>query len=141
MTVTERAPDAGAADLIEAMARQAGSVDGVAPLGEQPLRALRGPAGGARHFLATAPDEPGAAAGGGSADPAIVGYAQLVGAGDEASAELVVDPSHRRRGHGSALVRAVLEAEPGAAMWAHGDLSSARALAEGLGLARTRELL
>ena len=85
MTVTERAPDAGAADRIETMARQAGSVDGVAPLGEQPLRALRGPAGGARHFLATAADSPdadsaGAATGGGSADPAIVGYAQLVGA-------------------------------------------------------------
>ncbi|MFI8590709.1 MULTISPECIES: mycothiol synthase [Dietzia] len=146
MTVTERAPDAGAADRIEAMARQAGSVDGVAPLGEQPLRSLRGSADGVRHFLATAADSPdadsaGAATGGGSADPAIVGYAQLVGAGDEASAELVVDPSHRRRGHGSALVRAVLDAEPGAAMWAHGDLPAARALAEGLGLARTRELL
>lgn len=133
MTVAERAVDAGVADLIEALAREAGSVDGVDPLGEQPLRALRGPGGQARHFLATDADASDASA--------VVGYAQLTGTGDEATAELVVLPSHRRRGHGTALVRAVLDAEPGVAVWAHGDLPGARALADGLGLARTRELL
>lgn len=141
MTVDERAVDAGAADRIEAMARQAGAVDGVDPLGEQPLRVLRGPAGAVRHFLAFDPAAEGAAPGQGAEPPAIVGYAQLAGTGDEASAELVVHPSHRRRGLGAALVRAVLDAEAGAAVWAHGDLPSARALADGLGLARTRELL
>ncbi|UVE95302.1 mycothiol synthase [Dietzia sp. B32] len=141
MTVTERVMDSGAVDMIEAMARQAGAVDGVAPLGEQPMRALRGTTGEVRHFLASEPEADDDAAVHGAAAPSIVGYAQLTGTGDEATAELVVDPSRRRRGHGTALVRAVLEAEPGAAVWAHGDLPSARAVAEGLGLARTRELL
>lgn len=141
MTVTERAVDTGVADRIEAMAGRAGVVDGVDPLGEQPLRALRGAAAGARHFLASDPGAGGASAGRDGDDPAVVGYAQLVGTGDEATAELVVHPDHRRRGHGTALVRAVLAAEPGVAVWAHGDLPSARTLAEGLGLARTRELL
>ncbi|KAA0916484.1 mycothiol synthase [Dietzia sp. ANT_WB102] len=146
MTVTERAVDVGAADRIEAMAGIAESVDGVAPLGEQPLRALRGPAGEVRHFLASDPAASESDAGGPSAspsagDPAIVGYAQLTGTGDEATVEMVVDPEHRRRGHGSALLRAVFNAEPRAAVWAHGDLTAARALAENLGLARTRELL
>jgi mycothiol synthase len=102
----------------------------VPPLGEQPLRALRGPTGaGVRHLVAR--DDTGA----------IAGYAQLDGAGDGATAELVVVPDHRRGGLGAALVRAVLDREPAAAVWAHGDLPAARAVADRLGLARTRELL
>lgn len=154
MTVTERSVGPGDADRIEEIARLAASVDGVEPLGEQPLRALRGAADGARHLLAHATDAPdndahdtdardtdahgtdAAAAG-----PTVVGYAQLTGSGDEATAELVVHPDHRRRGHGSALVRALVDAEPAVAVWAHGDLPGARAVADGLGLVRTRELL
>lgn len=129
MTVVERAVDGATADRIEAVARAAESVDGVAPLGEQPLRALREAGAGARHLLSLGDDEK------------IVAYAQLSGAGAEAAAELVVHPEQRRRGAGTDLVRAVLDREPGAAVWAHGDLPAARALAERLGLSRTRELL
>lgn len=129
MTVVERAVDAATADLIEAVARAAESVDGVAPLGEQPLRALREAGADARHLLFL-----------GDGDQ-IVAYAQLFGTGEEAAAELVVHPEQRRRGAGSDLVRAVLDREPGAAVWAHGDLPAARALSERLGLTRTRELL
>ncbi|MCT1640236.1 mycothiol synthase [Dietzia cinnamea] len=136
MTVDERSMDAATADRVEAMAGEAETLDGVAPLGEQPLRALRSPSASVRHFLVAAPG-----AGAPSAADEAAGYAQLTGSGDGATAELVVHPRHRRRGLGTALVRAVLEAEPGVAVWAHGDLPAARALADGLGLARTRELL
>ncbi len=70
----------------------------------------------------------------------LVGYAQVADAGTEdAVAELVVDPGHRRRGHGRALLDAVLDA--GArSVWAHGDLPAARALAASGGLEATRSL-
>ncbi|MFL0580074.1 mycothiol synthase [Dietzia sp. 179-F 9C3 NHS] len=135
MTTTVRelgtgAVPAGIADAVEAIAEAAHAADGVEPLGEQPLRALRAAGGpGVRHLVAEDPDA------------GIVGYAQLTGAGAEASAELVVVPEHRRRGTGAALVRAVAEREPAAAIWAHGDLAAARGLAATLGLERTRELL
>lgn len=133
MTVVELVPDAAIADRIEAVAAAAEAVDGVAPLGEQPLRALRAvrpPAeSGVRHLVVDHTE-------------GVVGYAQLTGEdGPDATAELVVHPDHRRRGIGSDLVRAVLDREPGAAVWAHGDLAAARGLAEGAGLSRTRELL
>lgn len=135
MTTTVRelgtgAVPAGTADAVEAIAEAAHAADGVEPLGEQPLRALRATGDpGVRHLVAEDPDA------------GIVGYAQLTGAGTEASAELVVVPGHRRRGTGAALVRAVAEREPAAAIWAHGDLAAARGLAATLGLERTRELL
>lgn len=135
-TVAEIAADGETASQIEAIADAAREVDGVAPLGEQPMRALRDPAGaGVRHLVVRDEDrhEDGSAR--------IAGYAQLAGTGPEATAELVVAPDHRRRGLGSELVRAVFAREPGAAVWAHGDLPSARALADGAGLERTRELL
>ncbi len=70
----------------------------------------------------------------------LAGYAQVADAGtDDAVAELVVDPGHRRRGHGRALLDAVLDA--GAhSVWAHGDLPAARALAASAGLEATRSL-
>ncbi|MFN3338632.1 MAG: mycothiol synthase [Dietzia sp.] len=131
MTVIEHAVDEGTAAMIEAVAREAEAEDGVAPLGEQPLRTLRSGGGqDVRHLLVRSGDEGG-----------IAGYAQLEGSGGEATAELVVAPGHRRRGVGSELVRAVFDREPTAAVWAHGDLPSARALAGAEGLVRTRELL
>lgn len=129
MTVVERAVDSAAADMIEGVARAAEAVDGVAPLGEQPLRALRDPDARVRHLPFA------------GEDGLIIAYAQVSGAGAEATAELVVHPELRRRGVGTELVRAVLDREPGAAIWAHGDLPAARALAESLGLSPTRELL
>src|SRR5699024_1830394 len=85
-----------------------------------------------RHLLARAGDAP---------DADVVGYAQISGTGADATAELVVHPDHRRRGIGADLVRAVLGREPAVAVWAHGALPGAVALAEGLGMTRTRELL
>ena len=50
-------------------------------------------------------------------------------------AELVVDPERRRRGVGSAMIRAALaEGGDGTRIWAHGNLEPARATAEALGL-------
>lgn len=144
--IVEVTPDGEDVAQIEALARAAEAVDGVAPLGEQPLRALRAdavagadvggggdaPAGDVRHLLARAGDAP---------DADVVGYAQISGTGADATAELVVHPDHRRRGTGADLVRAALEREPAVAVWAHGALPGAVALAEGLGMTRTRELL
>jgi mycothiol synthase len=54
-------------------------------------------------------------------------------------AEFAVTPAARRRGIGDRLLRAVLDA--GGAVWAHGDLPAARALAARHGLRVTRELV
>jgi mycothiol synthase len=90
--------------------------DGVGPLSEHALLALRKHGAGLIHRDG---DE-------------IVGYASK----DDDSAELVVHPDHRRRGHGRKLAEAVLPAR----VWAHGDLPAAAALARSLGLARVRAL-
>ncbi|WP_454299315.1 mycothiol synthase [Salana multivorans] len=109
--------------------------DGVEPLSEEHLLALRRP--GARAWLAREEAGP------------VVGIASRAGQ----AVEVAVHPAHRRRGHGRALLAASLglggsqpaSAGPddagGPAVWAHGDLPPARALAAGLGLERTRELL
>jgi mycothiol synthase len=73
-------------------------------------------------------------------DGTLVGYAQVAGAGSaDAAAELVVDPEHRRRGHGRALLDAVLT-EGARSVWAHGLLPAADALARSAGLEVTRSL-
>lgn len=166
--IVELVPGASDAESVEAVARAAEAADGVAPLGEQPLRALHahvGDGGGGagspgdgadedaadddtdddnaaadtivRHFLARAADPVDAD----TPYSAPVGYAQVAGTGADATAELVVHPDHRRQGIGTGLVRAVLECEPAASIWAHGDLPAARAFAGALELTRTRELL
>ena len=77
---------------------------------------------------------------GDAGDGTLVGYAQVAGAGSpDAVAELVVDPGHRRRGNGRALLDAVLE-EGARSVWAHGMLPSADGLARAAGLVVTREL-
>jgi mycothiol synthase len=77
------------------------------------------------------------------------GYAhlELDPDGDTATAELVVDPSFRRQGTGTALLHA-LEASlatrtsqmPRLQLWSHGDLDAARALASRGGYSAMREL-
>lgn len=103
--------------------------DGVAPVGDQVLRELG--RDHTRHLLARDGDE-------------LTGYLNLAPAegDDPAMAELVVAPSARRRGIGTALLRRGL-AEGGAAarVWAHGNLDPARALAASAGLVAVRELL
>lgn len=65
--------------------------------------------------------------------------AVAVGFGD-GPAELVVHPDHRRRGHGRALLDALVEAGE-TRLWAHGDLPGAQALAASAGLTSVRTLL
>ena len=72
----------------------------------------------------------------------IVGYLNLASAEAQAMAELVVHPQARRRGIGSAMARTGLaEGGDGARIWAHGNLTPARATAAALNLAAVRELL
>lgn len=112
-------------ELIDAATR----IDGVAPVGDQVLRELSHDR--TRHLLAVD-----------GAD--VVGYLNLTPADEQASAmaELVVHPSARRRGLGSAMARQGLtEGGDGTQVWAHGNLEAARATAASLGLSVVRELL
>lgn len=112
------------------------SADGVAPVGDQVLRALGQDR--TRHLLAVE-------------NAVVQGYLNLgpaggnaaPGGGDEpAMVELVVRPDARRRGIGSTLIRtALLESRAGTRIWAHGNLEHARATAHALGLTPVRELL
>lgn len=100
--------------------------DGVAPVGEQVLRELDHDRTG--HLLATDPDSEGR----------LAGYLNLTAE----MAELVVDPAHRRRGIGAALIAAALRRSGGAnQFWAHGTLPAAAATAAATGLAPVRALL
>ncbi|HLV05049.1 mycothiol synthase [uncultured Georgenia sp.] len=111
-------------DAVLRLAEQVAAADGVAPLNEQSTLAVRhGTAGYRHHWLAAGDD--------------LVGYA-VVDA--EGSGELCVHPEHRRRGLGRRLLDAVLAEVPEAALWAHGNLPGAQALARSAGLRVTREL-
>jgi mycothiol synthase len=112
---------------VDGLASRAAAADGVGALSEQAVLALRPGVGDVRHLLAYAAQQ-------------LVGYAQLEGRSADAAAELVVDPGHRRRGVGGALLDAVLATAEEARVWAHGDLDAARALAADRGLAPVREL-
>ena len=114
---------------IKELIAAAKSTDGVAPVGEQVLRALSQDR--TRHLVALDGD-------------AVVGFLDLAPATDDdpAMAELVVHPHARRRGIGSAMARAALaEGGEGTRIWAHGDLEAARATARAVGLEAARELL
>ena len=105
------------------LARVAEEVDGVAPLGEQNVLAIRhGTTGYRHHWLA---------------GTELVGYAVIDPAG---SAELVIHPDDRRQGWGVRLLEAIRTEVPDLAVWAHGDLPGARALARSAGLRMVREL-
>ncbi|CAQ02802.1 mycothiol synthase [Clavibacter sepedonicus] len=124
----EPAPDAVRGIL--ALADRARADDGVAPFNEQ-TRLTLGADGGPTLLLAHGTDD----------DPL---GAAVVAHGDAGiEAELVVDPAHRRRGVGRALLDAVLAEAAGSpvSVWAHGDHPAARALADATGLDRARELL
>src|SRR5690606_38295065 len=56
------------------------------------------------------------------------------------SGELCVHPGRRRQGLGRRLLDAVLDDVPTVALWAHGNLPGAQALARSAGLRVTREL-
>ncbi|GAA2170525.1 mycothiol synthase [Actinomadura napierensis] len=121
MIMDEVRGDVGA--LVEAAA----AADGVAPLSEHALLALRAGRGG---VVVRDGD-------------AVVGYAHLDPATDDepAAGELVVHPEYRRRGHGRALLRALRERAGGPLrVWAHGDLPAAAGLAASEGMDRVRAL-
>ena len=106
------------------------AADGVAPLSEHALLQLR--YGGAAGLDLTT------AAGG-----HVTGYAHLEWEDPGlASGELVVDPAHRRRGAGRALLAAMAAraGERPLRVWAHGDLAAAAAVARTCGLHRVRAL-
>jgi mycothiol synthase len=106
----------------------AAQADGVGAVSEAFRLAVGPPRSGVVHLLRFV-DEGGP-----------VGYAQVAEAGTpDAVAELVVDPAHRRRGHGRALLDAAL-AEGARSVWAHGLLPAADALAGAAGLQMTRTL-
>ncbi len=130
MARTQRVPevdDRTASDL-RSLWRRAEDVDGVGAVSEAFRLAVGPPRDGVVHLLRCA------------GDGTLVGYAQVAEAGTtDAVAELVVDPLHRRRGHGRALLDAVLD-EGARSVWAHGMLPAAEALARSAGLAMTRSL-
>jgi mycothiol synthase len=121
-----RLRESGIAAVLD-LAEAAAAADGVGPLSEHALLRLRN---GGHGLTITSAGR-------------IVAYAHLdaATAGESASAELVVHPGHRRRGHGRALLRAVLEEAAGPLrVWAHGDLPAAAELARSEGLERVRAL-
>ncbi|ALG86572.1 mycothiol acetyltransferase [Gordonia phthalatica] len=113
------------------LCERAERVDGVPPLAEQARLAIDAGSGADLHLRSEH------------------GYANVIAARDGGAAmvEAVVDPDHRGRGEGRALIDAALTAAqqvPGSEapqVWAHGDLPAAAAVAEALGLERARELL
>lgn len=133
--------------------RRATRTDGVSPLSEQVLLAVRG---------ARRSRSPESAGVGAVADSSrrphflvysggqLAGYAHLAQGVDEgaATAEVVVGPERRRRGIGTALIHTLQDAvadtagSPGTSLrlWSHGDLDGARALAVRHGYANVREL-
>lgn len=107
-------------DAVAGLAARAQASDGRTPLNEEAHLLLTHP--GATHVVA-------------SHGESVVGYAQWQP--DAATGQIVVDPAHRRRGIGTALLAAL----PARTVWAFGNLDAARAFAEASGLAASRELL
>jgi mycothiol synthase len=140
------------AAAVRALAREAESNDGVAPLSEQPLLSLETAEAPVRHVLARASStdnrpagQRGARGPRGQRLPALLAYAQVdLGGTSRAGAELVVHPLVRRRGIGLAVLSRAMHVaaarDRSLALWAHGDLPAARRLARSRNLAVVREL-
>ncbi|MBB6566426.1 mycothiol synthase [Kribbella sandramycini] len=131
-------PTATAAAVTE-IARLAAQSDGVNPLDERTLLHLDGEHPGDLHVLAY-DGEPGTIEPSGLQSARnLIGYGAL---SPDGSAELVVTPSARRQGTGTAVLRTLLDhAGPRLAVWAHGRLPGADELAARLDLHISRELL
>jgi mycothiol synthase len=116
-----------------ALAIRAGQHDGVRPLSEQTVLEARrtageDPTGTSTHLLVLDGET-------------LVGYGHVDEGDPEApSAELVVDPGHRRRGVGGQLLDHVLLRWPAIRLWSHGDLQDARRLYTSRELVVVREL-
>ncbi|MBT0994135.1 mycothiol synthase [Cellulomonas sp. DKR-3] len=125
------------ADAVRRLVADAAAQDGVAPVSEQPLLWLRSDEAPVVHVLARS---------GAAADGELAGYAQVdVGATTSASAELVVHPSARREGVGTALLTTARETaarvpDRTLRVWAHGATPAARSFAAAVGMPVVREL-
>ena len=116
-------------DAVRDLIGEAAAVDGVAPVGDQVLRELDSDRSG--HLVATR-------------DDVLLGYLNLAPGRDgaDAMAELVVRPSARRQGIGTALIDAAIARTGGRVrFWAHGTLEAARALAAARNMRPARELI
>jgi mycothiol synthase len=119
-------------DEVTSLVRRVTDADGIVPLSEHVILHLRhGGDVDVRHVLAHDGD-------------LLVGYAHLDVTDPVAgpSAEVAVDPAHRRRGVGQALVQEALSLSPEGRLrlWSHGEESGAEPLATSLGFHRTRTL-
>lgn len=108
-----------AIELAEALGAACLAADGVPPFNDQALVELRR---GERRVIGDA-------------------HALAVVSDAEREVELAVHPEHRGRGLGTALVTQVAAELGGFEAWAHGDLPSARAIAERFGMRHVRTLL
>lgn len=115
-----------ARDLLDAVTAH----DGVAPLDEAARLAVAG--GDAHHLLLE--HEPAGEADG----DRLLGYASVLADG---TVQGMVHPAHRRRGHGTALLRAALGLHDEPGVWAHGALEGSLAFLSAAGLQETRRLL
>ena len=130
-------PSATAAAVTE-LARSAAQSDGVHPLSERTLLHLDGEHPDDLHVLAYE-GEPGTIEVTGLQSARnLIGYGALA---PDGSAELVVAPTARRHGTGTALLRMLLDHGGNRTrVWAHGRLPGSDELANRLGLEVTREL-
>lgn len=130
-------PSATAAAVTE-LARSAAQSDGVHPLSERTLLHLDGEHPDDLHVLAYE-GEPGTIEVTGLQSARnLIGYGALA---PDGSAELVVAPTARRHGTGTALLRMLLDHGGNRIrVWAHGRLPGSDELANRLGLEVTREL-
>ena len=115
-----------------ALLRAATAADGVRPLSEESELRLQhgGPPGGGDLVVRDGDD--------------VAGYARYdIGTDGGVEAELVVHPSCRRQGHGTALLERLVElAGPRPlSLWAHGDLPGSADLLAPRGFSRSRVLL
>ena len=130
-------PSATAAAVTE-LARSAAHSDGVHPLSERTLLHLDGEHPGDLHVLAYEGDPGTIEVTGLQSARNLIGYGALA---PDGSAELVVAPTARREGTGTALLRMLLDhGGKRTQVWAHGRLPGSDELASRLGLEVTREL-
>ena len=111
---------------ILSLLRAATAADGVRPVSEETELRLQHASPGGRDLVVRE---------GGT----LAGYARI----DDGVAELVVHPEHRRRGHGTALLRRLLDlaGDRPLHVWAHGDLPGSAELLAPHGFRRARVLL
>ncbi|MCM1011390.1 mycothiol synthase [Brevibacterium sp. XM4083] len=88
---------------------------------------------------AAADGDPASTADGDPAAP-LIGFGIRARQGERHAAEFLIDPDHRGRGYGEALLTAIFAEEPSAWCWSHGDDPAARHLAARHGLSRDRVL-